>query len=161
MFGVPAPLKVEHQELDRELARAIRQGGRVGIAAKRVADLLRAQFARDEDWTLLPLGALPELVAGKSISDAVRLVELAKRLREELPAMTSEYGTILAAIDELQEAAAGSADSEVARTAGMLKRHAHIKTNVLYPAALLVGEFLKRQEAVATTPARWPEVRTD
>lgn len=161
MFCVPAPLKFEHQELDRELAQAIRRGGRVGIAAKRVADLLRAQFERDEEWTLRPLGALPELAAGNLVTDAVHLVDLTMRLKEELPTMSSEYGVILASLDELAEAAADGSDSDIERVVGMLKRHADIKTHVLYPAALLVGEFLKRQSTMTTTPARWPEHRSD
>jgi hypothetical protein len=39
-FKIPQPLKMEHDELHEDLARAIQAGGRTGAASRKVANLL-------------------------------------------------------------------------------------------------------------------------
>jgi hypothetical protein len=160
MLVIPEPLKAEHEDLARELAKAAAGGGRIAEAAMRVADLLHPRFAREEEFALLPLGALVELAAGRSISQAVEIILVAEELREQLPKLGLEHKAILAALEEFAAASAESGDVRSVALARKLKRYARLKDEVLYPAAVLVGEYLKRGDAFRTTQARWPDSPT-
>jgi hypothetical protein len=52
---IPHSLRVEHEELHAELAKATREGGQVGEAAKAVAKVLHPHFLREEEYALPPL----------------------------------------------------------------------------------------------------------
>jgi hypothetical protein len=45
-FQIPEPMKKEHEELRAELKKAITVGGKIGEAAKVVADVLHPHFER-------------------------------------------------------------------------------------------------------------------
>lgn len=47
-FRILQPLKVEHEELHAELAKAIRAGAKVGKAGRAVAKLLHPHFVKEE-----------------------------------------------------------------------------------------------------------------
>jgi hypothetical protein len=60
----PQSLKVEHEELHGELAKAINAGGSTGEAARVVAKALHPHFMKEEEYALPPLGLLPALALG-------------------------------------------------------------------------------------------------
>ena len=55
----------------------------------------------------------------------------------------SEHQQIVVALDKLQKAAREESRPEVVRFTESLKRHAKNEEEVLYPAAILIGEYLK------------------
>lgn len=154
---VPQPLKAEHDELHRELACATAAGGRTGEAARQVARLLHPHFVKEEEFALPPLGLLAPLARGEVPPPRVveAAIAMAGRLRAELPGMLGEHGRIVGALDALAAAAEAEGHAEVARFAGALKQHARTEEEVLYPAAILLGEHLRRAapEAAAQTQA--------
>lgn len=157
MLTIPDPLRIEHEELHRELARAIQMDGRVGAIARQVADLLRPHFVREEEFALPPLAALADLAAGKHVTDASEIINMSERLKVELPMMLSEHRTIVASLERLVTAANEEGHPEIAGFAEKLKLHARTEEDVFYPAAVLVGEYLKSALPSKLTPARWPE----
>lgn len=154
---IPQPLKAEHDELHRELARATAAGGRTGEAARQVARLLHPHFVKEEEFALPPLGLLAPLANGEVPPPRVveAAIAMAGRLRAELPGMLDEHGRIVGALDALAAAAEAEGHAEVAHFAGALKQHARTEEEVLYPAAILLGEHLRRAapEAAAQTQA--------
>jgi len=58
---IPTPLKLEHEELHAQLAKAIQAGGQVGKAAQGVARILHEHVRKEEEFALPPLGLLPAL----------------------------------------------------------------------------------------------------
>jgi hemerythrin superfamily protein len=57
--------------------------------------------------------------------------------------MLNEHNAIVQALDELGRAAARERHPEVSQFVAELKAHAQNEEQVLYPAAILVGEYLK------------------
>jgi hypothetical protein len=51
-INIPQSLKLEHEELHGELARAMKEGGKIGDAAKAVADVLHHHFIKEEEYAL-------------------------------------------------------------------------------------------------------------
>ena len=153
---IPSPLKAEHDGLHAELERATLAGGRTGAAAREVARLLHPHFLKEEAFALPPLGLLAATARGEDPPPgaAETAVAMAERLRAEMPEMLAEHGRIVGALDALAAAAGMEGRTEVARFAEALKQHARTEEEVLYPAAILLGEHLRRGSGPAATRTR-------
>jgi hypothetical protein len=142
-FTIPSPLKREHEELHAELVTATQAGGRVGEAAKGVAKVLHDHFVKEEEFALPPLGLLSSLARGKVDKNMGSVLRMTDRLKAELPKMLEEHKAVVAALKNLIAAAEADNKPEHARFAEKLMLHAQTEEEVLYPAAILIGEYLK------------------
>ena len=142
-FEIPSALKAEHEELHAELIAAIDSGGAVGDAAKAVADLLHPHFVKEEAYALPPLGLLGLLAKGEVRPEMAEVLAMTDRLRSELPNMLAEHARIVEALGRLAFAAEREHNRQVAGFAEKLKLHAQTEEEVLYPAAIVLGEYLR------------------
>jgi len=142
-FLIPQHLKAEHAELHADLVDATRAGGRVGEAAKEVAKRLHPHFVREEEFALPPLGLLTALATRTVVPGMADVLALTNRLEDELPSMLAEHKDIVAALGDLVAAAKAENKPKYAGFAGKLMLHAQTEEEVLYPAALLVGRYVK------------------
>ena len=142
-FEIPSALKAEHEELHAELIAAIDSGGAVGDAAKAVADLLHPHFVKEEAYALPPLGLLGLLAKGEVRPEMAEVLAMTDRLRSELPNMLAEHARIVEALGRLAVAAEREDNRQVAGFAEKLKLHAQTEEEVLYPAAIVLGEYLR------------------
>lgn len=140
---IPQPLKEEHAELHAELVAATRAGGKIGEAAKAVAAVLHPHFVKEEEYALPPLGLLNALAEGKLPSDIAAVIAMTGKLKEDLDHMLREHETIVSKLEKLREAAEKEQRPEYVRFCGKLKLHAQTEEQVLYPAAILAGEYIK------------------
>lgn len=147
---IPKPLQVEHEELHATLVKATKEPGAVGEAAREVARLLHPHFVREEEFALPPIALLADIALRGVTPQMAEVLPLTRRLRAELPAMLAEHERIVAALEKLRAAARGSELAEYERFADALVLHAQTEEQVLYPAAILVGEHVERilKEAV-------------
>ncbi len=139
----PPSLRREHEELHADLARASQVPGQIGDAARVVARLLHPHFLREDEYAIPPLALLPRLARGQVTPDMADVLPLVARLKEELPLMLEEHRAILGAVRDLALAAEAEDDEKYIRFAADLMVHAQMEEEVLYPAAILVGEFVK------------------
>ncbi|MCI0429968.1 MAG: hemerythrin domain-containing protein [Rhodospirillales bacterium] len=142
-FPIPEPLKAEHDELHAELVDATKAGGRVGQAAREVARRLHPHFTREEEFALPPLGLLAPLAKGTVEPAMAGVLTLTDRLETDLPGMLAEHKEIVAAVGDLIAAAKAEKKPKHVRFAEQLILHARTEEEVLYPAALLVGRYVK------------------
>jgi hypothetical protein len=140
---IPQPLKVEHEELHAELTKATTVGGKIEAAAKAVATLLHPHFVKEEEYALPPLGLLSQIAAGNITAEMGEVLPMTDRLKAELQEMLAEHRAIVAALQHLAEVAAQEGKLEYAHFAEKLMLHAQTEEEVLYPAAILIGEYLK------------------
>ena len=143
IFTIPESLETEHKELHVELKRIIEGGGATAEAAKAVAKPLHKHFTEEEEYAMPPLGLLAPLAAGTVLLDMLPVITFTELVKERLPVLLREHKTIVAALDKLGEVARREKREDVARFADKLKVHARMEEEVLYPAAILVGEYLK------------------
>ena len=139
----PLSLRREHEELHADLARAGQVPGRIGEAARAVARIMHPHFLREDEYAIPPLSLLPRLAKGQVTPDMADVLPLVARLKEELPLMIDEHRAILGAVRELAVAAETEADEKYIRLAAELMVHAQLEEEVLYPAAILVGDYVK------------------
>lgn len=148
--GIPQSLKVEHKELHKLLKQAIDSGGKTGEAAKIVAELLHPHFEKEEKYAMPPLGLLTYLtrqrgaeIRANDIQYQNTILSMTEKLKEDLPNMLDEHKEIVDALKKLIDAANQENKLEYSHFAEKLKLHAQTEEEVLYPAAILVGEYLK------------------
>jgi len=142
-YKIPESLKKEHQELHAELVRATQEKGKIGEAAQAVAELLHPHFVKEEEYALPPLGLLSHLAAGKIIPAMEKVLMLTDVLKTGLHLMLEEHKAIVAALNTLAEIAKKENREEYVLFAKKLILHARTEEEVLYPAAILIGEYLK------------------
>jgi hypothetical protein len=142
-FPIPESLKTEHEELHAKLARARDAGGRAGEAAKVVAEILHPHFVREEEIAMPPLALLRALADDKLSPEMSEVFSMTETLERELPHMLEQHREIVSALERLASAAGEEGKLEVAHFAEELVLHARTEEEVLYPAAVLVGRYLK------------------
>ncbi|MBI3462511.1 MAG: hemerythrin domain-containing protein [Planctomycetes bacterium] len=142
-FKIPEPLKKEHAELHEELLKATKQPGKTGEAARAVAKLLHPHFVKEEEFALPPLGMLSPWAEGRVTPNMEELLKMTDRMKAELPQMVREHHEIIRALKTLAEAAESEGKPQYARFAEKLMLHAKTEEEVLYPAAILIGEYAK------------------
>ena len=142
-LGVPKIIEEEHHALHEELEAAIKAGGKTGEAAKLVEERLAPHFKKEEEYALPQLGLLSELAEGKVSADANKAIELSDKLKAELPKMLEEHKGIVEALEGLKRAATEEKSEIGLKFVETLSHHAVNEEQVMYPAAVLVGEYLK------------------
>lgn len=142
-LAIPAPLKAEHEALHDELRKAIGAGGKVGEAAKAVAQVLHPHFLKEEEYALPPLGMLQTLARSGATPEMAEVVQLTDKLKNDLPHMLDEHKAIVAALERLARAARAENKPGIAHFTQALIQHAQLEEQVMYPAAIVAGEYVK------------------
>lgn len=140
---IPASLKAEHHELHEELVPLTKAGGKTGEAAQAVAKVLHSHFVKEEELAMPPLGLLRPLAEGRVLPEMAKIVELTDKLKRDMPTMLREHEAIVGALQTLAEAGKQENKPQAQRFADKLTQHAKTEEDVLYPAAILVGEYVK------------------
>ena len=140
---VPESLQVEHKHIHEALVEATRAPGRVGAAARELAAVLHPHFEREDQIALPPLGLLRPLAAGETPAGMEEALAMTDALRKELPRMLEEHVRIRAATEKLRAAAREEKAPAHQRFAEDLAAHARSEEEVLYPAAILVGDIIR------------------
>lgn len=104
-INISQSLKLEHEELHGELSRAMKYGGKIGDAAKAVANVLRQHFIKEEEFALPPLGLLSFLSRGKITNEMKEIVTMTEKLKLDLPIMLEEHKKIVTELNHLVEVA--------------------------------------------------------
>jgi hypothetical protein len=143
MLAIPQSLEAEHHEIHEALLEATRVPGRVGTAAKELAAVLDPHFARENEIALPPLSLLAPLAAGKTPAGLKDALTMTDTLRTEMPRMLEEHKRIRAATEKLRAVAQEEKASAQEEFAERLAAHARTEEEILYPAAVLVGDIIR------------------
>jgi len=142
-FVVPGTVSAEHQELHVRLSEAARLDGPVGDAARAVERLLQPHFVREEQVALPPLALLKAAAEGTVTPDMAEVFELTDALERAMPRLLAEHQEIVGALLVFSDLAGREGRPECVRFAARLIQHLRTEEAVLYPAAVLVGRYLK------------------
>jgi hypothetical protein len=140
---IPASVRLEHDALHKHLADVSMEPGRVGEAARTLARLMHPHFVREDEYAMPPLGLLTRLARDEVSPDMAEALPLIERLKAEMPLMLEEHRAIKGALQQLEEVAAAQGKPDIVELTQRLKLHAESEEEILYPAAILVGHYLK------------------
>jgi hypothetical protein len=142
---IPKSVQAEHEAIHSALIEATQATGSVGDAAKNLAEVLHPHFVREEQIALPPLGLLAPLTTGEHVPETLlsEALAMSDALKSELPRMLEEHRKIRAAVDKLRVAARADHATKYEQLAEQLALHAQTEEEVLYPAAVLVGDIIR------------------
>lgn len=151
-LAAPSAMSAEHAHLHEELAAALAAGGKTADVAKKVEGVLSKHFVDEEAYALPPLGLLEHLGHGKMPppEQAKAAIAMADKLRANYQKMLDEHRQLTQTLKELEAAADAENKPRAASFARALSLHAVNEEQVLYPATLLVGEYLKLRQGGAS-----------
>jgi hypothetical protein len=140
---MPSSLELRHRQLQLNLTSLVRGGGRTGMAARELDRVLRPHLLKEELLALPLLGLLPSLASGIGPADPAAALAMAERFRTEMPGMLREHQHIAAALGALRAAAQADGNDGALAFADQLAALAAEEEQIHYPAALLVGAYLR------------------
>lgn len=148
-FAIPLCLKEDHDELRLDLIRAMSKPEPLGSAATSVRESMCAHVFNKEHCALSLLGLLASLARGEATPEMLDVVTLTDDLKRDLPAILTSHKRTIAALKQMIAAATVVEKPEFVVLAERLMQHIQIKEQIGYPAAILIGEFLKLKLACA------------
>ncbi len=129
--------------MHRDLDAATHVPGETGEAARTVVRILQPHFLRENDYATPPLGLLRRLAEGRFTEAMSEVISLTERLKSELPLMLEEHAAIAGALQAFRSVATAEERPECVQLADRLLRHTEEEEEILYPAAVVVGEYVK------------------
>jgi hypothetical protein len=142
-FPFPITLLQEHAELHTGLDTAASLPGETGAAARHVLTLMNRHF-QDEQRRVYPLLTLLPMLSKQQVEPwMAELLPMADRLRTDIDEIRRADIEISDALDELKTAAWREGHPEVAFLAERIRHHDMMDEEILYPAALVVGDYLR------------------
>jgi hypothetical protein len=142
-FALPMSLVEEHAEINGILRQAATHGGELGTAAGAVTALLEPHIEKERAGLSL-LKLLPPLARGETTADMAEWLPAAGALRAQLGTLQREHRSIAVAANELARAAWAADRPLYALTAQHIVRHMRMEEEVLYPAAMVAADALRR-----------------
>jgi len=142
-FPIPMSLVQEHAEVTTALNAAAKLPGDTGAAARRVLALV-APHMKDEQRRIFPLlYVLPMLGDHGPEPWMADLLPLADRLRTDIATIRAAHAPIRNALDDLNLVAWSEGHQEYAFLALRIRQHIQMEEEILYPTALVVGDYLR------------------
>jgi hypothetical protein len=148
-IDVPRSVRAEHEMLHLTLMEATKAPGRVGAAARTLAAVLEPHYEREEQMAMQVLGLLQPLAAGSAIPDAVAAEgrRMSDTLRREMASMLDDHKKVGVAVEALRQAAIAERAGKFQLLAESLAVDSRAEEEILYPAAVLVGDLLRARQA--------------
>jgi len=151
---VPMSLLEEHADLATALETAVSLGGEVGRAARDLQTIVGPHFAKEQRLALPALRVLPQLAHGEITSEMVGILAITDQFRTELDSVKQEHLRIRQGLERLWTAGWAEDRPEQSFMARRFNRHLALEEEVLYPAALVAGDYLRLR--LAATAGRMP-----
>ena len=106
--------------------------------------VLFPHMVMEEEYAMPPLKLLPRIARGDVTPDMARVIPISGTLKSELPRMLEDHKQIVLALRRLMQAATEEGWDGYSEFATKLISHAQMEEEIAYPAAILVGEYLKQ-----------------
>jgi hypothetical protein len=136
-------LKFQHEEIQEALSCIVREGGRIGDAAKAVAKVVEAHFTKEEELVFPLLDLLQPLAQENldiSIEDTLNLID---KMEANIVVLHDENRRVVIALKPLIEAAKDENRLDYLRFSDRLLLYARAEKEFIYPTAILIGKYLK------------------
>jgi len=145
-LGVPQSVRLQHEQIVFELEAVAERPGPTAVAASTAVALLKAHYAKEEEFVLPALGLLPTLLDDPTPSDLDRAVEIADQTKAMLSELTDDHVQITAAMTELIEAGARANDQYLIRLATRVAAQSLNDVEVVHPTAILIGAYVRAMQ---------------
>jgi hypothetical protein len=151
-FKIPEPLRVDQNELCRALEHAALAGGKTGVAARKLLKVLQPHLLKEETDLLQTLGLLMPLSRGQ-VTPAMRQIPArTEHLKTRMFEIVREHAEIIEAAHELLRVARAERKLKLVTFTEHLMLRAWTDEVVFFPAAILIGEYVKLRFTESAKP---------
>ena len=140
---MPSSIKNEHDSLLARLHVITLFQDSTGIVAIKLLEMMEHHFREEENFVFPPLVLLPSLASGEIHEKSEEVIQLTEKLKSQLTHMSVEHQLIKTHMRELGQAATKDNHAEIITFIHDVHKHATIEEEIYFPAAILVGEYLK------------------
>ena len=141
----PKALLNGHENLFRNIESIVSLGGDIGESAKLLADISYPHFKREEEYALPPLSLLLAISEGNWEIESQAAITMAEKLEAKLLEMKKEHDKICEILENLDAFSETTNNQKIKLFVNDLKLHIEMEEQVLYPATILIGEYLKNK----------------
>ncbi len=141
-ISTPSSVKKEHEYLLDLIRQFSTEKDSAGRTANKILVTMEHHFSEEESYVLPPLGILPQLAKREVPAYSDSILALIKKFRTNSAHMIAEHQLINAYIEEWLNTD-GANRQEILFFKNELEAHARLEEEVLFPAAILIGEYLQ------------------
>jgi hypothetical protein len=141
--GMPSSIKSEHDSLLARLHVITLFQDSTGIVAIKLLELMEHHFKEEENFVFPPLGLLPSLASGEIHEKSEEVIQLTENLKSQLTHLSVEHQLIKSHMSDLERAARKDNHAGIIAFIHDVNKHAAFEEEIYFPAAILVGEYLK------------------
>lgn len=143
---VPTSIRHGHENLISDIEYIMSFGGDIEKKATALHKLMQSHFKNEEQYAFPPLSLLLTLSEGRWKLEHKVAISMANKLQNELSQMKKEHENILKILEDFRIIAKEENNIFINRFIRDLFIHIDIEDQVLYPATLLVGNYLKKMD---------------
>lgn len=151
-FDTPYALRAIHQDFLMQLKKIAGEPDEVGAAARAAVSVLEPHIELEER-VVLPFLGLAETVAGGNAPVIPEIPERFERLKAALPQLLDAESNGIGTLVELYAVADSEGRPEIVQLAERMIWHETNDTEILYPAAVLVGHTAQASMVEAASGA--------
>lgn len=140
---VPAQILKDHNYFLDKLKPITAYEDSTGITARELYEVMEFHFKEEEDYVLPPLGILPLLAKGELPEESGKIILLTQKFRENREAILAEHQMIEHFLGKMMAAARSENHPELSGYEEELEKHAELEEDILFPAVLLIGDYLE------------------
>ena len=141
---VPKAIIHGHGNLMEELHEVIAIGGRIGEKGRQLRDEMVPHFKKEEEYALPPLGLLMAFSEQNWEINSQEAIKMADNLQLKLEEMRDDHASIRKFLHELKVIGDEEHNFVVKMFVKSLTLHMELEDEVLYPATILIGNYLKK-----------------
>lgn len=141
---VPKAIIHGHANIILELNEVLAVGGEIAEKAKQLRDAMVPHFKKEEEYALPPLGLLLAFTDEKWEINAEEAIKMAENLELRLAEMKNDHSDIIDVLNQLKSLGEKEHNYIVKMFVKTVALHIEMEDEVLYPATLLVGNYLKK-----------------
>lgn len=136
-----------HEEIREALFQAVKEGGKIGSAAKSVVKVAEAHFTKEEE-IVFPLLGLLQPAQENTDKNMQFSLDLIEKMQDSLVVLHNESKKVVSASITFIKAAKDEKKPKYLRLAARLLLHERAEKEIIYPTAILIGNYLKLKMAV-------------
>ena len=140
---IPQSIKLDHEEAIQQLTAVALRKGRTGEIARKALEVFKAHIRREEEYILPPLTLAPAIAEGHVTPDMRWAIAMADRIKADREVIFEEHTAITSLMLQLAEAARRTHEKDVYELAQTLVADSLSDLEVMAPAAVVIGEYLR------------------
>jgi hypothetical protein len=148
-LAVPQSVRFEHAAIVERLTKEAAKSGVSAAIAQKALVLIKAHFAKEEEFVFPPLGLLDQIAAGEVPTDSIKkaAIDMIERTKASKDSLQEDHIQITSMMNDLIQAATRANEADLVAFASNVAAHNLGEIEVMQPATLLIGDYLRSKSS--------------